>query len=402
MKIKSAGNFIKLSLRYLLTSRSAVIRRQVINRCRLNCSLALILLSQLYSTDGRSQSTLQMSVPVNRQTVETFTFSRINTISGNYTLDTFRVMKGTGAYSLQIRNVILPGTGFIRKGSKDLREVFIAPGFPLQIIIDTTTAGQNEMITGAWKELDSVFRNIRSESSVEFNFAYTSLTSSRDVRLYDQLLKKIDTAIDARHRSLKDFLFYRLMRQAIDSAHQLLALNNHKTLYQPYLNQFAYGSFRNDIDRRYNYKLNLLTSAQQGKPAPLFQLKDTTGKAYSLENFKGKLVYIDLWASWCLPCRLETPYMHNIISRYNKRDDIAFIGVAVSDRMPDWKRALRQDRPRWLQLHDSNTFVVNAYAVTSVPRYVLIGKNGNVLDFNAPPPSQYAKLVAIIDKELSN
>ena len=173
-------------------------------------------------------------------------------------------------------------------------------------------------------------------------------------------------------------------------------------LYLSYLNQLAYGSFRNDIDRRYNYKLNMLITAQYGKPAPLFKLRDTTGKIYSLDDFKGKLVYIDLWASWCLPCRLETPYMHNIIRRYSNRTDIAFIGVAVADRMPDWKKAIRQDKPRWLQLRDNNTFVANAYAATSVPRYILIDKTGNVLDFNAPPPSQQAKLIAIIDKELSN
>ena len=94
--------------------------------------------------------------------------------------------------------------------------------------------------------------------------------------------------------------------------------------------------------------------------------------------------------------------MHSIINRYNQRADIAFIGVAVSDKMSDWKRALKQDKPRWLQLHDSNTFVVNAYAVSGVPRYILIDKNGNVLDFNAPPPSQHAELTAIIDKALSN
>ncbi|RYF92333.1 MAG: TlpA family protein disulfide reductase, partial [Chitinophagaceae bacterium] len=207
---------------------------------------------------------------------------------------------------------------------------------------------------------------------------------------------------ELQHRSLKDFLFYTLIREAIDSSDQLLTLNDYKTLYQSYMQQLAFGSFRNDIDRRYNYKLNLLTSAQLGSPAPLFKLMDSSGKMHRLEDFKGKLVYIDLWASWCLPCRLETPYMHSLIKKYSNRSDIAFIGVAISDKMQDWKRALRQDKPRWLQLRDNNTYVANAYAATSVPRYVLIDKRGNVLNFNAPAPSEQVKLIAIIDKELGN
>ena len=173
-------------------------------------------------------------------------------------------------------------------------------------------------------------------------------------------------------------------------------------IYLNYLNQLSYGTLRNDIHKRYNQKLNSLTAAQQGKPAPTFKLRDTTGKVHSLEDFKGKLVYIELWASWCLPCRLETPYMHSIMSRYSNRSDIAFIGVAVADRLQDWKRAIRQDKPRWLQLHDNGTFVANAYAASSVPRYILIDKSGNVINFYAPPPSEKAKLVAILDKELGN
>jgi thiol-disulfide isomerase/thioredoxin len=398
MKIKFAKKFIS---RFVTFLRSKSYLADGETNIKLGFLFALTILLQLPGLNCKSQSTLEIRISNDHQPIEPFTFERVNPISGTHIIDTITRI-GTGKYSLQIRNTVLPGLGMIRNGNQDLREVFTAPGFPLQIIINQDRSAQDETITGAWKELDSVFRKMSNETEDGFNSAFEFWGMPQQLRLYDQLLRRIDTAIDARHRSIKDFLLFGLMRRAIDSSEQLLVLNNHKTFYQPYLNQLSYGSFRNEIDHRYNYKLNLLTSAQLGKPAPLFKLRDTTGNTYSLENFKGKLVYIDLWASWCLPCRLETPYMHRIISRYNKRPDIVFIGVAVSDRMSDWKRALRQDKPRWLQLHDSNTFVANAYAVTSVPRYILIDKNGNVLEFNAPPPSQQAKLVAIIDKELSN
>ncbi|HTE25204.1 TlpA family protein disulfide reductase [Flavitalea sp.] len=375
-------------------------QRQIIGWAT-SCQLTFTILLQLGGLLAKSQSTLEISVTPNHQTVEMFTFSRVNSISGSHTIDTFAV-KGAGKYSLKVINSSLPGIGVIRNGSENLREVFLAPGFPLQLIINTNQLEKSESVSGPWSGLDSTFSKVNTEMSERYHFPDKSSEVQERLKLYNRFLKIIDTDIDARYRSLKDFLFYGLMRQAIDSSDQILGLNDYKMIYLSYLNQLAFGSFRNDIDRRYNYKLNMLTTAQYGKPAPLFKLRDTLGKLHSLDEFKGKLVYIDLWASWCLPCRLETPYMHKIISKYSKRSDIAFIGVAVSDRMQDWKRAIRQDKPRWLQLHDNSTFVANAYAATSVPRYVLIDKAGNVLDFHAPPPSQQAKLVAIIDKELSN
>jgi thiol-disulfide isomerase/thioredoxin len=405
MKKQREKNLITILMGWPFIRKSLQIEQLRRNQRSLRSSRMLAITFTLFlqfpGISGKSQSILECSVPGTDQTVEIFTFTRINTISGIHTIDTL-VMKEAGKYSLQVYNITLPGIGVIRKGNEDLREVFLAPGFPLQILINKRQTVKTESVTGAWQSIDSAFRRISTEYLVPYNYAYASSEAPERIKLFDHLLKSIDSVIEAPHRSLKDFIFYRLMRESVDSSDQIFSLNNQKMLYLSYLNQLAYGSFRNDIDRRYNYKLNMLISAQYGKPAPLFKLRDTTGKIYSLDEFKGKLVYIDLWASWCLPCRLETPYMHNIISRYSNRPDIVFIGIAVADKMPAWKRAIRQDKPRWLQLHDNNTFVINAYSATAVPRYILIDKAGNVLDFNAPPPSQHAKLVAIIDKELRN
>ncbi|HMF73226.1 MAG TPA: redoxin family protein, partial [Flavitalea sp.] len=158
-------------------------------------------------------------------------------------------------------------------------------------------------------------------------------------------------------------------------------------------------TLKKNIDLNYSNRLGQLVTEQTGKQAPFFSLSDSTGRAYRITDYKGRLVFIDLWASWCLPCRLESPYLQKLVNKYNKRD-IIFIGIAVGDNTVNWKKALKQDRPHWLQLFDRNAVVANAYAVKSVPRYVLISRAGNVVDFNAPPPSQPAKLIALIEKEL--
>ena len=141
------------------------------------------------------------------------------------------------------------------------------------------------------------------------------------------------------------------------------------------------------------------TNAQRTlKPAPGFTLPDSAGKKHTLSDFRGKVVFLDLWASWCGPCRFETPYLKRIAERYKKRDDMVFIGVAVADRPPAWRMALQQDRPGWLQLFDLYNDVLTDYEAKSVPRYVLINRAGEIVAFNAPSPSQGRKLIAILDK----
>jgi thiol-disulfide isomerase/thioredoxin len=143
-----------------------------------------------------------------------------------------------------------------------------------------------------------------------------------------------------------------------------------------------------------------LIQAQIGKSAPLFEVADSSGVLHKLSDYLGKVVYLDFWASWCGPCRAETPHFKDLIKKYESNSDVAFISVAVMDKLDKWLGALKKDVPSGLQLYDTDGIVQKRYFVSSIPKFILINKKGEIVSFDAPAPSNAAALEPMLDKEI--
>ena len=129
-------------------------------------------------------------------------------------------------------------------------------------------------------------------------------------------------------------------------------------------------------------------NAAKGKPAPAFTFMDVNGKKYSLSDFKGKVVYLDIWASWCGPCKQQIPAAKELEERY-KGKNVAFVAVSIDQSEEAWKKVLISSTPPGVQLYakgDNGVFAQN-YGVTSIPRYYLIDKKGNIISPDAKRPS---------------
>ena len=79
----------------------------------------------------------------------------------------------------------------------------------------------------------------------------------------------------------------------------------------------------------------------KGKPAPTFNYTNTKGKAVPLEALKGKSVYVDVWATWCGPCKREIPHLKELEAQYHENEDIVFMSVSI-DKM--------EDKEKWLKM----------------------------------------------------
>jgi thiol-disulfide isomerase/thioredoxin len=89
---------------------------------------------------------------------------------------------------------------------------------------------------------------------------------------------------------------------------------------------------------------------QPGEPAFDFSYPDSDGNMVSLSDFKGKLVFLDLWASWCSPCFEEFPYMRDLQEKFSN-EDFVMIGIGLDEEKSTWEYTLSQNELPWIQLY---------------------------------------------------
>lgn len=128
-----------------------------------------------------------------------------------------------------------------------------------------------------------------------------------------------------------------------------------------------------------------LTAA--GRPSPDFTATDRNGRTYTLADLRGKYLYIDLWASWCGPCKRELPHLQRLAERFAGRE-ILFVGLSVDDDRQAWLEALDAEAYPGLQLwlDPSSNFAAD-YGVESIPRFILLDKQGHIVQSDMLRPS---------------
>jgi len=202
--------------------------------------------------------------------------------------------------------------------------------------------------------------------------------------------------------NIKEYMLYRQLAAMLGTPVQTVEqLDEFNPVFEQYITKIDNPRYRQSLMTAFNEKEAWLGITRAGKMAPSFTLKNDKGETYSLADFQGKVVYLDFWASWCAPCRQEVPALRALYEKYKNDDRIVIIGIAVHDGYTRWQKALEEDKPEWLQLYDPDGVVARAYEANAIPKYILIDKNGNIVDMNAPKPSNIEVLEKKIKDEMS-
>jgi thiol-disulfide isomerase/thioredoxin len=114
-----------------------------------------------------------------------------------------------------------------------------------------------------------------------------------------------------------------------------------------------------------------------GAPAPVFQLNSSDGKPRSLADFKGQVVLVNFWASWCGPCRKEMPILEQLNKQY-KAKGVALLGVNVEPNSADAINWLKVTPVSFPILFDVDSKVSKLYQVQGMPNTVILDRKGNV------------------------
>jgi len=224
--------------------------------------------------------------------------------------------------------------------------------------------------------LTSYFDKVINDSLFKSDTVYSEDRTKRHVSAVYELQKKKLTG------EVRENILYNTINNYLNNYSDLsladFLIRDYKSLKPGF-------QYLEKLEKVYTLKSKLA----KGKPAIGFTYPDLEGKKVSLSDLKGKYVYVDLWASWCVPCKRELPYSKKIVEKF-KDKNIAFVFISIDENEEAWKNAVKNENIAGINLlakQGFNAEVIKDYGVNGIPHYLLIDRDGNIISSNAKRPS---------------
>lgn len=253
------------------------------------------------------------------------------------------------------------------------------------------TARKEEIMQAA----DSLVSELNDKESLNYGW-YKSIMSYVELQLqgvnindknFDSCLNRTVANLRGAVKNFAAFYFYKYLINYRDAGFigtklEYLKLNCSDEDYVAYIS--GYTAFAKKNDKKTGNLIltdNLLNIDKEKR-----KLSDI------ISGYRGKVIYIDIWASWCIPCLEELPFSRKL-SEHFRGEDVVFIFLSIDSYYTRWIDALRKnDMPEksvhYLITDQKNNYFIKKYNIGPIPRYILINKSGEVVNADAPRPSE--------------
>ena len=268
---------------------------------------------------------------------------------------------GSFSDTLKVKN-----GGFSLFDGSESTSVYLKNGFDLNLTLDT-------------KEFDETISYVGNGAEVNNYLAAKALmqeTVFADNSMFELEKSKFDEKVDEVNSQFKTLL---AETKNLDSS--FIAVQNKQI-----------EGLTKYIASSYEEKQYMLTVLAKGNDSPKFEnYENFKGGTTSLDDLKGKYVYVDVWATWCGPCKREIPFLKEVEKAYHGKN-IEFVSISV-DKSKDheaWKKMVEEKELGGVQLfadNDWNSDFVKGYKINGIPRFILIDPAGKIVSPDAPRPS---------------
>lgn len=256
---------------------------------------------------------------------------------------------------------------------KEYTQMFLKNGYDLKMNMDAQKFDESIVYTGK----GALENNVLAQNTIiDSKYDYDTLLTLPEAEFLAKIALKKDADLGILNNKQLDPNFVLLQKKNVDQS--IVGLT---TFHQEAMK----------------------TSKMNGSISPTFDYDNYSGGKTKLEDFRGKYVYIDVWATWCAPCRAEIPFLKKLEEKYHQKD-IVFLSLSI-DQAKDvekWKKLIKDKELGGVQVfadNDWNSQFIKDYNITGIPRFILIDPNGKIVKADAPRPSS-PKIEAEFDKLL--
>ncbi|NQY09196.1 MAG: AhpC/TSA family protein [Flavobacteriales bacterium] len=277
----------------------------------------------------------------------------------------------------------------IRVGSDQSIILIIDKGESVLVNGDATNLGQNYTVEGSknsvlYKEFFSSYqKNMVSIDSLKQMYTVIMQTT-RDAIQIRQIQEQFGELSSAQSTFSKNFIDAHINDFVVLSVVESLEPEPNMEYYKKVESSMSKNFPNSVLAQNFVKKVSDLNRIAIGSIPPEIQMSDPNGNIVALSSLKGKVVLVDFWASWCRPCRMESP---NLVRLYNQFNSSGFeiYSVSLDKNKNSWLQAIQQDQLNWIHVSELaywNTSVVKTYGFSGIPFTVLLDRDGKIIGKN--------------------